>query len=349
MVYQLTKEHVYEQNSSAMTKIAVVTFLQALYQTGWLRRLPVGWNAIKGSLKPPSPTSLTTTLQASHLPTSLIRITSFASPQLRPTDMASFKLLLFVAALLLVSVFAVPEPELLEYSIRALPMTKVKGMELEDANDGGIDVETFDEVKIETTERAPREKATFAVKKVETGFARTTNVGLTVQKGTAGIIKFRIRVKAVTAKQLAVKAKLFAKSLTKAQKKQLSKIQNGYGGGLDIPWLKFLGVDLSKNKTSRKDLIKARANIHAYDKLALKARLLLKDVVAQKIEVKGVLKAKGVSFIPTTVFSFIRIAQVHFADNSKLLVLSDHPGDVATASVDGRKVVPSEVESLKIL
>ena len=336
-------EHVYETGSSTLTKIVFVTLMSC---TKLVDSEVAGPDkCYKRITQTTEPYNSHNTLEASYRPYSLIHIISLALSQLRTPDMASFKLLFFVAALLLVSVFAVPEPELLEYSIRTLPMADDDDIEIEDE---GIVVETVDDMTMDATDRAPKEKAIFAVKKVEAGFARTTNVGLTVQKGTSGIIKFRIRLKAVTAEQLAVKANLFAKLLTKAQIKQLSKIQDGYDGGLDVPWLKYLGIDLTK-KTSRKDLIAARAKILAYDKLSLHAKLLLKDVVAQTIEVKGVLKAKGVSFIPTTVFSFIRIAKVYFADNSKLLVLSDHPGDVAAASGDGARVVPSEVKSLDIL
>lgn len=235
---------------------------------------------------------------------------------------------------------ALASPQLTIHSINVIPEDEVT------IDDGNIDV--IEDGDIETVGRAPKETAVFAVEKVEVGYAKTTRVGLTVQKGTSGVIHFKIRLHAVTVERLNSLTKEFQKTLTKTQKKSLKKEKKKCSKHFFcVAWLKSLGIDLDKG-VEKVELEKVAEKQTDYIRRSVVAKKMLKDVVKQHIEVSGTLRATGVSFIPTTVFSFIRLARVYFEDGSKLLVLSQHPGGLAAADEHGN-TVPTSDETINIV
>lgn len=193
----------------------------------------------------------------------------------------------------------------------------------------------------------PKEAAKFAAISVETGFARTTSVGLTVQKGTSGVLRFRIRVLAVVSERLARQDAVFTKTLTKAELRAYNRRKAAYNNGLDIPFLHDVGINADKG-ADEQEIRRAAARIANYEEKASAARFLLSEAVTQRIDISGSLKAHGVSYIPTTVFAFIKLAKVKTFDGTFLNVVSAHPGDVEAASDNGQ-VVPSDGKSLNLV
>lgn len=193
----------------------------------------------------------------------------------------------------------------------------------------------------------PAEVAKFAAISVETGFARTTSVGVTVQKGTSGVLRFKIRVIAVISERLAKADAVYTRTLTDVELAALNRRKAEYNNGLDIPFLHDVGINADKG-ASQHEIERVAADIRNYEEKAAAARFILSETVNQHIEISGTLHAHGVSYIPTTVFAFIKLAKIKTYDGTFLNVLSAHPGDLRAADDKG-EAVPTGDEKLKFV
>lgn len=178
------------------------------------------------------------------------------------------------------------------------------------------------------------EDVEFAVNSTESGFARVTSVGLTVQRGTSATLDFNIRARAVDAARLERVDSSFVGTLSESEREEFEQTKTTYNGGLDVSFAGFLGINLG-GKTERIDMEREAESQGDYNLKSAAAREIFESTVETDIEVSGTLTATGVSFIPTTVFAFIKVAKVQLQDGRTLTVVTSDGNELVTADEGG--------------
>lgn len=174
------------------------------------------------------------------------------------------------------------------------------------------------------------------------GFARITRIGVTVQKGGKARLKYDVRIRAIEATVIAENDGEFVALLTTTELIEYKKLKGAYKGGLNVPFLQFLGIDLGSEMSTTVILDKA-SDVPGFEEKAKVARRLLVETVERDIRIKGKLKAKGVSCVTTSVFAFIKLARVNLGDgDGERTVLTTTNEDVEAATMNGDVVLPSK-------
>ncbi|CAN8071507.1 unnamed protein product [Agarophyton chilense] len=196
--------------------------------------------------------------------------------------------------------------------------------------------------------RQQQEEVVFAVNSSSTGFARTTSAGLTVQRGTSGVLTFNFMIDAVEAETLATLDQEFSSSLTVSESEEYSRTRESYRSGFGIPFLRWLGINLNNRQVTRDDMQRSFELRENYNTQSSIVQQTITNVQVQKLRISGKLTAFGTSFVPTTVFAFIRIARIQTQDGMTLTVVSQS-GDNLVAADAGGNTVPSSGGSIDIV
>lgn len=258
---------------------------------------------------------------------------------------------MFQTVLISYMLLAVARASLSPISLRKLDIDPTFGPDIlilpatpEPAN-GNIEVNL--DVPFFRSDRQLREGVVYAVNQTSSGYGRVTNTGLTVQRGTSGVLKYRIRVKAIEAERLANSDSSFVSTLSQSERESYELEKRSFRGGLNVPFLKFIGINLGASSTSV-DMERAFDSQTNYNEKASAAQSIVNTVQTQNLEISGTLRATGTSFIPTTVFAFIKIAKVQLVDGSSKTVVTTDGGELVAAT-NGGEVVPSEEGEITIL
>lgn len=210
----------------------------------------------------------------------------------------------------------------------------------------------------ETTEslRSTFEGAEFALDRFQTGFAKTVETGITVGKGTGGTLKFRIRARGVDAETLSNSDLKFKNAIsntgTTAVVNKYNTARRRFKGGLNVPFLDVLGFnlntgfDLKQTEATTREVID-EVGVSTYNNVSRIAEDVLSSYTETNLIVKGSLDAVGDSFIPRTVFSFLKFSRVEFGTNESTNVFSTDSNDLIAATSGGR-VVPSANAAVEI-
>ncbi|CAN8071954.1 unnamed protein product [Agarophyton chilense] len=196
--------------------------------------------------------------------------------------------------------------------------------------------------------RQQQEEAVFAVNSSNTGFARTSQAGLTVQRGTSGTLTFAFTVNAIEAETLATLDQEFSSSLSVSEMEEYSRLRSEYQSGFGIPFLRWLGINLNNRRVTRDEMERSFELRENYNTQSSIAQQVLSNVQQQQLQISGELTAFGTSFIPTTVFAFIRIARLQTQDGMTLTVVSQS-GDNLVAADAGGNTVPSSGGDIDIV
>eukprot|EP00178_Gracilaria_changii_P004083 TRINITY_DN1628_c0_g1_i1.p1 TRINITY_DN1628_c0_g1~~TRINITY_DN1628_c0_g1_i1.p1 ORF type:complete len:302 (-),score=52.47 TRINITY_DN1628_c0_g1_i1:133-1038(-) len=196
--------------------------------------------------------------------------------------------------------------------------------------------------------RQQEEEVVFAVNSSSTGFARTTEAGLTVQRGTSGVLNFAFTINAIEAETLATMDEEFSSSLSVSEREEYNRLRSDYRGGFGIPFLRFLGINLNNRRVTREEMERSFELREDYNTQSSIAQQIISNVQTQQLQVSGQLTAFGTSFVPTTVFAFIRIARIQTQDGMTLTVVSQS-GDNLVAADAGGNTVPSSGGDIDIV
>ena len=208
-------------------------------------------------------------------------------------------------------------------------------------------INVVSEVPIVLSARQLREEVTYAVNETSSGFARVSSVGLTVQRGTRGTLRYRIRVKAIEASRLANSDSSFESTLSQSERETYRERKSSYRGGLGVPFLRFIGIRLGAS-TSSVDMNRSFDSQTNYNQKASAASQIINNIQEENLEISGMLEAEGTSFIPTTVQAFIKIARIQLTDGSTKTVVTTDPGELVAATPTG-STVPSDSGTIEIL
>lgn len=157
--------------------------------------------------------------------------------------------------------------------------------------------------------------------------------GVTVTRGVVARLNFELTVSAHLSNVLASNDESFKETLVGDEVEEYEKLSKEYDGGLDVPFLQFLGANLATNVTreEQEEVSMRRSN---YAKNARAARTILLGQHG-RATISGEKTITGTSFIPTTYFAYIKAANGRLSDGSKVLVVSTSPDDVSIATTNG--------------
>ena len=186
----------------------------------------------------------------------------------------------------------------------------------------------------------------YAVQSSTSGYGSLGSAGLTVQKGTSGVLRFKIKMKGVSSDSIANDDSSFVSTLSTEHKRKYSHQKQKYGGGLNIPMLSWIGINLAGN-VEKENMQDAESGNRNYANQTKAVKTMLQTHTNTEIEVSGELTASGQSFIPVTVTAFVKIAQVKMDDGSTMNVVSSDKKDAVAATGDG-KTVPTDNQHISI-
>lgn len=92
-----------------------------------------------------------------------------------------------------------------------------------------------------------RRNAKSLLKGSEAGYIQGVGAGISITKGTSGIFTFSLSLNGILATTLARDDQVFRTSLSDEEMKAYEHMFNQYSGGLEMPFLKWLGVNLNNN------------------------------------------------------------------------------------------------------
>lgn len=179
-----------------------------------------------------------------------------------------------------------------------------------------------------------KEKVLYAVESSEVGYGQTSSVGVRVTRGASVELKFSFKVKAIISSHLAEKDSTFQNTLTTQEHASYSSLKKTYAGGLRIPFLSYIGVNLN-GKVEKEDMEQSAAAQQNYNEKAWAAKQIVESSTEQYVQVHGSMWVTGTSFIPTEAVAFIKFAQVKTSDGSVKNVISSSHGDLVAASKSG--------------
>lgn len=206
---------------------------------------------------------------------------------------------------------------------------------------------------IAASQSSTTEDAQFSVEKYQTGFARLVKVGVKVQKGTRGKLRFRIRARGVDSETIASSDSSYSEYISNSFSEQAfssyEALKKNFRGSLNIPFLDFLGFNLNKKFTTKEALSTYDSYGETnYNSLSSEATKILDTFTKTKVTISGSVEAVGVSFIPTSAFAFLKFARVEFGEAQSTNVFSSSTEDLVTATSSG-KPIPSENGDIEIL
>lgn len=214
-----------------------------------------------------------------------------------------------------------------------------------DADDGKFDL--IPDAPLILSDRQLEEQINFAVNETRSGFAQVTSVGVTVQRGTTALLRYRIKAKAIQSEKLSDLDRSFESTLSQSERETYRLRKSSYGGGLNVPFLSFVGINLG-GRTEKVDMERSFDSQRDYNQKSKVVQEILESTVEQDIEISGKLTAVGTSLIPTTVVAFIKIGRITMQDGTTRTVISNDPGELRAGTPDGR-TVPSEGGTIEIL
>lgn len=184
------------------------------------------------------------------------------------------------------------------------------------------------------------DEAVYAILESTSGVSSVTAFGITVLPGATARLGYKIRVKAIDARTISNSDKRFRRRLSRRDRRKYDQLKSSYTGGLDLPFMKQLGADLSQDFVPQDDLqqvrdSKNRIQKREYDRQGQEATSILSQYLETEIEAEGELVATGVGTKPVTVFVFLRFAVLKINENDSLSVLSTDTDDVVGGDIDG--------------
>lgn len=181
----------------------------------------------------------------------------------------------------------------------------------------------------------------------ESGFIRASTFGVTVTRGATATITFSVTIRGVPARTLANDDSHYLRALPTSLRKIYAGRKKAYRGGLEVPFLTDLGADLRKRQVSGKEVRRRSRALKLYGERVCAAARTLEKARRGSVRIEGRRRVTGTSFIPKTVFGFVKVARVRTAGGGVLTVVSADPRDFAVATRDGR-VITVGAENVRV-
>ncbi|CAN8071772.1 unnamed protein product [Agarophyton chilense] len=150
---------------------------------------------------------------------------------------------------------------------------------------------------------------------------------INVRSGLSASFRFDYRIQGVTSRYLAESDQVFRSSLDQHEKILYDESKRRYDGGLDIPFLSELGMNLSHSH-SESALQEAMSVVENYSKKAIAARRIMESFHGARLRINGSISAVGVSEMPSRASVYVKVSRVTLIDETVLHVVSSNTNDI---------------------
>lgn len=163
---------------------------------------------------------------------------------------------------------------------------------------------------------------------------------ITVHAGFKASFRFDYRINGVTSRYLADSDQIYRAALNDREQYLYDLSKRLYDGGLDIPFLNELGLNLNKSRSESK-IQKAITNVKNYSVKAIAARRIMESFRGGRLRINGSISAVGVSTVPSRASVYVKVSRVTLIDETVLHVVSTNAKDIIAG--DGfNNVLPIE-------
>lgn len=171
----------------------------------------------------------------------------------------------------------------------------------------------------------------------ESGYVQAAETGISVSKGSSAELKFSITVDAVVAGSLSENDDPFIDSLGEGEREEYLQVKETYTQNLDIPFLSWIGANLTQNVSST-DLLYSSLEQDNYNVKAKAATQILQNATSADVSISGSRMVVGQSYIPVVAFSYIKIARITLNNGSTVIIVSNSSDDVVVATDSGNVI-----------
>ncbi|PXF39398.1 hypothetical protein BWQ96_07449 [Gracilariopsis chorda] len=215
-------------------------------------------------------------------------------------------------------------------------LTLASALPLEDLKSVGVvkDVEYFDhQVPISSRSEIvgvpDKEESTYVAKRFSLSNGVVSRADSYCQGLCETTLHFNMVLNGAASSFLEKTDRKFQSALTSSQKEIYANSKRNYGGGLRIPFMRVLGFNLGARYT-KQNVDNAREHIENYDELANAARSILSSFQNATVRIKGTVRIRSYSQIPSRGYVSIKFARVTLLDSSVLNVFSSLGEDLGT-------------------
>ncbi|PXF42799.1 hypothetical protein BWQ96_07450 [Gracilariopsis chorda] len=199
-------------------------------------------------------------------------------------------------------------------------------------------VKTVEHIHHELREVVKYERETQVLSDHALLFGPIGQATLNVRLGLRASFSFNYRIDGVTSAYLAASDHIFTSTMNSRERILYEEAKRGYNGGLDIPFLRQLGIHLNESHSLDANLV-SRDDYYALKAIA--ARQIMQSFRGGKLRINGTISVIGVSEQPSTARVFVKFSRVTLVDNTVLHVVSSNNDDVV-AGDDSHNMLPIE-------
>lgn len=141
-----------------------------------------------------------------------------------------------------------------------------------------------------------------------------------------------------TAASTTKKDAAFMRELTQKQRRLYQKAKENYDGGLNIPLLSWIGIDLGGSYTS-KELDDAMECHNLTNGARKELAKVLGCATVSKVRIKGTISVTGVNpVIPSRARAYVTFSVVEFSDGKRVNMVNSHESGVGAVDENGQKL-----------
>lgn len=167
------------------------------------------------------------------------------------------------------------------------------------------------------------------------GYVQISTFGVTVTRGATATINFSAKISGISAVVLASSDAAYQRVLSRDLKATYMRRKRTFKGGLNIPMIMDVGADLRWRRVNGKNVRKSAVSKKMFSKRLCVVSKILGRVKERGVLIRGSRRVTGTSFIPKTVYGYVKVAKVKTHEGKTITIVSTDPKDYFAATKDG--------------
>ncbi|CAN8072302.1 unnamed protein product [Agarophyton chilense] len=166
------------------------------------------------------------------------------------------------------------------------------------------------------------------------GRGRVTSANLRCSGICKASMSYDFTLNGISSEYLANKDSLFRETLNSSQTTKYDQAKKNYGGGLNVPFLRAVGLNLG-GSYSRENVDEASQRLENYDSLADAARSIMESFEMVTVRVWGTMTVASYTAMRSEAVAWVKFAKVTLLDGTQLRVVSASGADVSVTDENG--------------
>lgn len=179
--------------------------------------------------------------------------------------------------------------------------------------------------------------STEVIKTFSLSRGRVTRAGITCRGLCTSQMNYDVTIDGVSSQYLESRDNVFRSALNDSQKTKYDRAKKRYGGGLNISFLRAVGINLGGGY-SRTSIDSASERLQNYESLADAARTIMNSFDVVKVRVYGSMKVTSFTQARSEAVAYVKFAKVTLLDGSELRVVSASGADVSVQNGLGNEL-----------